>query len=284
MSDPLSLVALGAALGGAAGKFTEKAWDLGERWLKTYFANHGKKAQLKAKENSLEFLKELVERVKKLEDDHVVNKREIEHAMDHPEFSVLLQKSILNSAQTGNAGKRSLLSRLVAERLKYPSESTYSLASKMASDAIANSTPRQLRILGLLSFLQELRWTGDPLSINMYQKFLEKTLSPFSKTADDFNEKDLLHLEALSCITYQRGSERSLGVLLSMKNGRIEKDGDWEARFDEQEFNDSELGTWLNYLWNEALAGVYLTSVGSIIGKFVFDEITGITTKDAEWS
>jgi len=75
MSDPLSLVALGAAIGGAAGKFTEKAWDSGQRWLKTYFANHGKKAQLKAKENSLEFLKELAERVKKLEDEHVVNKR-----------------------------------------------------------------------------------------------------------------------------------------------------------------------------------------------------------------
>ncbi|MGH7800513.1 MAG: LPO_1073/Vpar_1526 family protein [Thermodesulfobacteriota bacterium] len=256
MSDPLSLVALGAAIGGAAGKFTEKAWDSGERWLKAYFANHGKKAQRKAKENSLEFLKELAERVKKLEDEHVVKKSEIEHAMDHPEFSALLQKIILNAAQTDNAGKRSLLSRLIAERLKYPAESTYSLACKMASEAIANSTPRQLRILGLLSFLQELRWTGEPLPKNMYQKVLEKMLLPFSEIANDFNEKDLLHREALSCITYQRGSERSLGVLLRMKNRRIEKDMDWEASFNEQEFNDSELGTWLNYLWNEALAGV----------------------------
>jgi hypothetical protein len=283
MSDPLTLVALGAAIGGAAGKFTEKALDSGERWLKTYFANHGKKAQLKAKENSLEFLKELAERIKELEDDHVVNKRDIEHAMDHPEFSVLLQKSILNSAQTCNKEKRLLLSRLVAERLKHPSESTYSLASKMASDAIANSTSKQLHILGLLSFLQELRWTGNSLSRNMYQKTLERILSPFSKISDDFNEKDLLHLEALSCITYQRGSNRGLEELLRIKNGRIEKDMDWDARFDEKKFNDSGLGTWLNYLWGEALAGVYLTSVGSIIGKFVFDELTGITTKDVEW-
>ena len=57
MNDPLSLVALGAAIGGAAGKFAEKAQDSGEKWLGTYFANHGIKAQKKARENSLAFLK-----------------------------------------------------------------------------------------------------------------------------------------------------------------------------------------------------------------------------------
>lgn len=35
MTDPLSLIAVGAAVGGAAGKFVEKAWDSGEKWLVT---------------------------------------------------------------------------------------------------------------------------------------------------------------------------------------------------------------------------------------------------------
>ena len=44
MADPLSLVALGAAVGGAAGKFVEKAWDSGEKWITSYFADHRPKA------------------------------------------------------------------------------------------------------------------------------------------------------------------------------------------------------------------------------------------------
>jgi hypothetical protein len=32
MPDPVSMIALGAAIGGAAGKFVEKAWDSGEKW------------------------------------------------------------------------------------------------------------------------------------------------------------------------------------------------------------------------------------------------------------
>jgi hypothetical protein len=284
MNDPLSLVALGAAIGGAAGKFVEKAWDSGEKWLGTYFANHGIKAQKKARENSLAFLKELSERIKILENEHIVKKNRIEHAMDHPEFSVLLQKGILNSAQTDNAEKRSYLSRLIAERLKYPAESTYSLASKMAVDAIANSTPKQLHILALLDFLQEVRWTSDPAPKDIYQKVLENLLSPFVELIeDDLNQKDLLHLVALSCISYDKTSEKSLDHILRMKNGKIVQKQDWEARFDEEAFNNSGVGQWLKYLWVEGLAGVDLTTVGLIIGKFVFDEVAGRTTEDANW-
>ena len=59
MTDPLSLIALSAAVGRAAGKFVEKAWDSGEKWIASYFANHHGKSQEKAKENSLSFLTDL---------------------------------------------------------------------------------------------------------------------------------------------------------------------------------------------------------------------------------
>jgi hypothetical protein len=283
MSDPLSLIALSAAVGGAAGKFAEKAWDSGEKWLKSYFANHGEKAQLKAKENSLKFLKELAEQIKELEAAHTIKKKDINSAMDHPQFSILLQKSILNSAQTDDTEKRALLARLVAERLKYSADSTYSLASKIASDAIASCTPRHLQLLGLLSFIQEIRWTGVSTSKKSYQKVLERILSPFLDAIGTFQEKELLHLEALSCITYQRGSERSLEHILTMKNGRIDDKIDWGERFDKQTFEDSDVGFLLNIMWTEGLAGVYLTSVGSIIGHFVFDEVMNMRTDAPSW-
>ena len=56
MADPLSLVALGAAVGGAAGKFVEKAWNSGEKWITSYFADHRPKAIAQAQANSAEFL------------------------------------------------------------------------------------------------------------------------------------------------------------------------------------------------------------------------------------
>jgi hypothetical protein len=65
MPDPLSLIALGAAVGGGAGKFVEKAWDSGEKWIVSYFSGHQKKAREKAEENSADFLKKLGETIEK---------------------------------------------------------------------------------------------------------------------------------------------------------------------------------------------------------------------------
>ena len=54
--EPLSLVAISAAAGGIAGKFVEKVWDSGEKWIQSYFKDHKQNAQVAATENSLDFL------------------------------------------------------------------------------------------------------------------------------------------------------------------------------------------------------------------------------------
>lgn len=46
--EPLSIIAIGAAVGGAAGKFVEKAWDSGEKWIQTFFKDHKEVAQKKS--------------------------------------------------------------------------------------------------------------------------------------------------------------------------------------------------------------------------------------------
>ena len=284
MPDPLSLIALGAAVGGATGKFVEKAWDSGEKWLKTYFANHRVKAQEKAKENSAIFINELSRRIKNIEDESGIDSKIIDDAQNHPGFSVLLQKSILNAAQTDNFEKHELLAELVSSRLLQPSEGTFALASKMACDAITHATPRQLTILGLIEFLQEVRLTKFSLTTQQYQNWLEKCLEPIMIRVDIFNNRDLLHLEALSCITYERGSNRGLEPILQTKNGPImEATIEWKDRFDQKLFKNSEIGIWLNYLWTEGMAGVYVTSVGAIVGKCVNDKLSGIVTQHADW-
>jgi hypothetical protein len=151
MPDPLSMIAIGAAIGGGAGKFVEKAWDSGEKWVVSYFANHQQKAREKAEENSTDFLKKLGERISDLEKSNQISEEVLVTAQEHPDFSVVLQKAMLSSAQTENESKHDLLSRLVAERIQASPESMLSMASKMACDAISYTTPNQLLILGLLT-------------------------------------------------------------------------------------------------------------------------------------
>ena len=151
MPEPLSLIALGAAIGGGAGKFVEKAWDSGEKWIVSYFANHQEKAREKAEENSADFLKKLGKRVSELEKSRQVSEEALVTAQEHPDFSVVLQKAMLSAAQTDSEEKHELLSRLVAERIQASPESMLSMASKMACDAISFTTPNQLKILGLLT-------------------------------------------------------------------------------------------------------------------------------------
>ncbi len=67
--DPVSIAVTSATIGGVAGKFVEKAWDLGEKWITEYFKNHGKEAQEKAKENVLSFLTKVAESVKVIQDN-----------------------------------------------------------------------------------------------------------------------------------------------------------------------------------------------------------------------
>lgn len=88
--EPLSIIAIGATVGGAAGKFVEKTWDSGEKWIQTFFKDHKEVSQQKAIENTFNFLNELAQKVKQLEDSKLISKEKINSAQDHPDFSALL--------------------------------------------------------------------------------------------------------------------------------------------------------------------------------------------------
>ena len=97
----------------------------------------------------MDFLNELAQKVKQLEESKQISQEKINSAQDHPDFSALLQKALLTSAQTDNKDKHVILARLVSERLKTEPESILALGSKMACDAISYATVNQLMILGL---------------------------------------------------------------------------------------------------------------------------------------
>lgn len=271
MSDPVSLITLGAAVGGVAGKFAEKAWDSAEGWMRERFGSHTAETQEQAKQNVGQFVQQLAIRVKNLEDERKIDQGTITSSYKHPQFSAVLQIAILGAAQTDDELKHDLLARLVANRLASASESTMALASQLAVKAICRATKRQLTLMALACFLEEVR-PKYVASVEDYLKWLEIWLSRFLDF--EFKNIDARHLVAIGCATYDTASTRNLEVLLWMKGG-------------EQCFSapvkDLDSFVILEIQWIEGLAGVQLTSVGSIVGGLALDRIMGIESIGPKW-
>jgi len=270
MTDPLSLVALGAAVGGATGKFVEKAWDSGEKWISSYFDDHLPKAVAQAQANSAEFLGDLAQRIKRLEDQGSVSKQDIETAQEHPDFSVALQKALLTAAQTDEKQKHQLLARTLAERLGAKPEGLRAMASKLALDAIGYMTPSQMKLLALVADLLYVN-PSAPLTALAYKQWFEGRFSPYAGIS--FSNLDLLHLESISCLKHTPIISRDLSALLSQKNA-----GGFDAAMLE-----SPLGQHIQALWGQGLQAVDLSSVGQLIGVYSSDLLTGGNTSFSGW-
>ena len=277
MVDPAS-IAIGAAIGGAAGAFTKEVWDLGKNWIHNYFKDHKPKAIAKAEQNSLDFLAQLAQRVKTLEEQGDQQKKVIEDSLNQPDFSILLQKAILSSAQTDDKGKHEILARLVADRLTQDTESLLVLCSKQATDVVPMLTNRQMKILGFLTTIFFIRpHAFPPLSIidndtefNMwYQQWLTRILIIYQDLVVD--NMDYLHLESLSCIKWDPIVSRDLEKILNSKK-------DTKFKFDVNAFLKTPVGSKINELWNAGLKSALPTTVGQLIGVYTSDHLLGTVT------
>lgn len=267
--EPLSIIAIGAAVGGAAGKFVEKAWDSGEKWIQSYFKDHKEVSQQKATDNTMDFLNELAQKVKQLEDSDQISKNKIDSAQDHPDFSAMLQKALLTSAQTDSKDKHIILARLVSERLKSEPESILALGSKMACDAISYATVNQLLILGLAVNFYGIRPNPfPPAGVNEtnFQDFMDNWLAQRLKPYETitFKQLDIIHLESLSCLKVNTFVGRGL-------NNMFKKD---KLIYDFEQMKDQKLRDTMKKIWEEGMQKIDLTTVGQIIGVSVSDLLT----------
>jgi hypothetical protein len=276
--DPLSIAIIGGAVGGAAGKFVEKAWTQGEKWISRYFEYHAPKAIEKAEQNSLDFLAQLAQRVKALEEQGEQQKKVIEDSLNQPDFSILLQKAILSSAQTEDKGKHEILARLVADRLTQDAESLLTLSGKQAVDVIAMLNDRQMKILGFLTTIFFMRpqpfpppnVSPHPTVLNMiYQQFLTQRLTVYQDLV--VHSQDYLHLESLSCIKWDPIVSRDLKDILKLRE-------DIGLKFDVDAFIKTPVGSKTNVLWNLGLKSALPTTVGQVIGVYTSDHLLGAVT------
>jgi len=276
--EPLTIIAIGSAVGGAAGKFVEKAWDSGEKWIQTFFKDHKEVAQQKATENTMDFLNELAQKVKQLEDSKQIPKETIDEAQNHPDFSALLQKALLTSAQTDNKDKHIILARLVSERLKSKPESILALGSKMACDAISYATINQLMTLGLAVNFYSIRPNPYPaIGINesnfqvWMDNWLTARLKPYQNI--EFRQIDITHLESLSCLKVNTFIGRGL-------NDMFKKDN---LIYDFEKMRDIGLRDSMKKIWNDGLQKIDFTTVGQIIGVSVSDLLSNTNTTFDGW-
>lgn len=276
MTDPLSLIAASAAIGGLASKVVEKAWDSGERWLRERFGSHTVEARERARENAAKFIHQLAVHVAALEKQHTLKQDEVSDTQRHPQFSWLLQQTILNAAKTSDEKKQDLLARLVAARLASKSETTFALASDLASGAIARSTHRQLELMALCCFLEEIRPRDPILTAADYYEWLAIHLRSFENF--EFVQVDARHLVAIACASYDPSSNRSLSVILLFKAGTH-----LMKQLHEDDFRHIPIVDMLQIGWDLGLAGVRLTSVGSIVGGIALSQIKGKDFGPPDW-
>ncbi len=275
--EPLSIVVISAAVGGIAARFAEKAWGLGEKWLSDYLRGHLPEAQEKGKQNALDFLSQLAQRVKKLEEQTEKYGRTVQDSLGDPGFSVLLQKAIISSAETTDKQKHELLARLVSDRLTAQAESPFALSSKLACDAVSALNVGQLKILGVLTNVFFIRPTPNvPNQILkvIFQDWLIKRLQVYQDLS--FTHMDFLHLESFSCVKWDPIVSRDLQKLFAYPK-------ESGFTFDYAAFSATVLGKRIEQLWKTGLEHAIPTTVGQLIGTYVSDMLTGTTTSFEGW-
>lgn len=276
--EPLSIAIISGAAGGVAGVFAKDVWNLGRNWIHSYWQGHEPQAIAKAEQNSLDFLAQLATRVKALEEQGEKQKKTIENSLNQPDFSILLHKAMLSSAETESKGKHEVLARLVADRLTQDTESLLTLCSKQAVDVLPMLNERQMKTLAFLTTIFFVRPQDFPppnvadhetvLYIWCLQ-WLERRLCIYEDLV--VHNQDYLHLESLSCIKWDSMISRKLENILVFRT-------DTTFKFNVKEFLKTPIGTQVNELWNAGLKGALPTTVGQVIGVYTSDRLLGTKT------
>jgi hypothetical protein len=277
--DPIAAAALVDVVGGAAKELVEKTWHLAERLIEERFRHTLPEAQRAALENSAEFVRQLAERVARIEEeaeDRQEARQRIIRALEDPDVAVLLNDAVLISSRTDNKDRQSILARIVAERLHHENDDLLSRVSALACETVDHITSQQLRILGLVELVlhirPDFRPTDTPEGLGpLYSAWLTSSLA-YYLPIERPREVDLVHLDALSCIRYSSKQQaavlwdasHTLDGVLAAGSPESWSYGDWAQV--------SPVADALQGAWDSWLDGVSITTTGRLIGRYVYEE------------
>ncbi|MDP2837521.1 MAG: hypothetical protein Q8N97_11150 [Methanobacteriaceae archaeon] len=270
--DPYSVTLLSGAGGAVAAEFFKKAWNSGERWLNKYFQEHQPEAQEKAKENALDFLVDLGNRIQKLEnaaEDDSIIKNKLETALSDPDFSAILKDAILFSSRTSSEEKHSLIARVVSERLLSESGSIESAMRNMSIEAIFHLSSDHLRLLAITCFMETMEPSQAPSNLQEgeYKKWWAEWFIKHIKALMPKGEVlyfDYIHLVSVSCAALSPLSIQLKDIISN--NSKLNL-------YDVDLLKEYSIGLELLNLWNEGIKQVRLTSIGYHLGVYVIEEI-----------
>ena len=280
MSDPISTVIIVEV----AKIVFKKTWELGEKWLATFFKDHHPRARKKAIDNSKDFLNKLATQVAQLEERQQVDRAIIDRALEEPNFGVILQKALIGSSQTESQEKHELLAKLVAMKLDAPQESLRSVVAPLACDAVTHLTPNQLKIIGIQTVLtlihppfNEARVQKEEDFLNACSRWLTARLSPFADA--QIRRIDLMHLESLSCAKLA-----SLGVAKYELAGLLKN---WKCKdftLTPDALFELPIGEKIKVWWEiQALNRLQLTTTGQLLGFYIVEIMGGPSIDISTW-
>jgi hypothetical protein len=280
--DPNTQLIVTSIASGAAGALVQQTLTSGGAWLTERFAGHQAAAKQQAAANVSDFLNELGARVQRMEESNLALHERIIAAMEHPDYSILMQRAVLAAAQTDERDKHILLVQLVSERLRIDENTTPARASHLASEAIAELTSEQLKILGFLYTLETMHFpplsspTSPELLRALELEWVQLTLNPYAGL--ECTNGDRRHLVSARCLGGRFGGllVHSLESMLKSRTG---------GEFAYGDFVSTDLGAHLQAMYEgQKLNGMELTSAGSLVGMYVADQLASRPTDITTWA
>ena len=284
----LQEIIIAGAAGGAAKEITQNVWQLGQKWIASYFRGHRHEAIAKAEENSAHWMNLIAQKVQRLEEDAQLNRALFDRALVEPDFGLLLQRALIGAAQTEDGTKREVLAELVSNRLTSESESLYAVAAQSAADVVTKCTPTQLKILAFAANFAKVKIIPEGRSFPTEESFeafcRERFEERFSQLVNlPVGRLDTQHLEALSCFNFawvDHGPKWELEFYLWRTEG-----GAYQGFLNEMQVMRFRLGPAVKKKWKQLRLGNYLlTTTGAMIGVLASDSIAGADSNSlAKW-
>jgi len=282
--DPISIATgagklmLSKAASSVSEKFVDEAWGKATTWISKKFHEHGSKVEENANKNAKSFLEKTGKDIKIIVENskgNPVNVQIIENSFNNPDFSADFQEAVYASARTNSEQKHDLLARIIAEKVLSTDDKVTSLTASMAIRAVNELAPRHLYYLGLCALIYEIRPTNLPADLSedqrnvIFNNWWSKELDILLSKVEKLQDIDFRHLVSVNCIQYENFIGRSL--METLKSGL--------DNWDSQTFIDKyPNGQKMKDIF-DGLQKVTLTSLGSTVGVYVHDNLTGITTR-----